>query len=62
MNDLKGFRTIIFNILGSVIPVLQTTDLATILTPSQMAIYTLLIGIGNLVLRTFTDTKIFQPK
>lgn len=53
---LKGWRTVLLSTLIAVVGVLQTTDWATIVGPSQVGPTMLAIAIAVAVLRVLTDT------
>lgn len=55
---MKGWKTIVFNVLAAILPVLETADLTDVLGPQGMAIYAGAITIANIVLRAFTNTPI----
>jgi len=60
MEMIKGWKTVIFNILAAILPVLEVVDLTDVLGDSGMAIYGAVIAGINLVLRSLTDTPIFK--
>ncbi len=55
---LKGFKTVIFNILATIMPVLEISGVELGLEGAALAYYGLAVTIINLVLRFFTDTPI----
>lgn len=55
---MKGYRTLIFNIIGAILPVLETADLTNVLGLQGMALYGLALTVGNVVLRFFTTTPV----
>ena len=63
---LKGYRTVLFNGLLALVPVvlllleyLETLDLSALgLTPERVLLYTVVIKFANIALRTVTDTAI----
>ena len=65
---LKGYRTLLFNGLLALVPVvlllleyLETVDLSALgLTPERVLLYTIGIKFANIALRAVTDTKIGQ--
>lgn len=57
---LKGYKTIIINILLAVIPVMDGMDVTHILSPQAQSIYMLLVPMANLVLRFYTTSPIFN--
>ena len=58
---MKGWRTILFNVLGMV-TVVATSDYAQVIPQSAMPWIGLGIGVGNLVLRSVTTTPIGQKE
>ena len=57
--QIKGYRTLILNLLAAVLPVLQATGAADIgLTGTAAGIYAAGIAVANIVLRTFTTTPV----
>lgn len=57
---LKGYKTVIFNILAAIIPVLEVSGAELGLEGQGLALYGLAVTIGNIVLRFFTNTPIGQ--
>lgn len=55
---MKGFKTVAFNILASIIPVLEVSGADLGLEGNALALYGLGVTIANLVLRFFTTTPI----
>ncbi len=56
---MKGWKTITLNVLGSILPVLEATDMTTIITdPKMWTWYALGLTVANAVLRAFTDTPV----
>lgn len=55
---MKGFKTVIFNVLAAVLPVLEVAGADLGLEGEKLALYALAITIGNVVLRFFTTTPI----
>jgi len=55
---MKGYRTIIFNILAAILPILESAEFTNLLTQEQMELYALAILIGNGLLRFVTNTSI----
>ena len=61
----KGYRTIIFNTLASLVPifilvmeVLNTSGIQAVLPPDWLTIYTIVVTIGNIILRYVTTTPV----
>ncbi|MCE3233774.1 MAG: hypothetical protein K0R98_2031 [Rickettsiaceae bacterium] len=59
---MKGFKTIGFNLLAAIIPVLQAADFTDVLGTHGMSIYGVAITAANLFLRAVTDTAVFKTK
>ena len=62
---MKGYRTIIFNVLSAILPVMEITEITNLITiygGSIAAGYVLFVTVGNAVLRFLTDTKIGENK
>jgi len=57
---MKGYKTVIFNILASILPVLEASGADLGLTGQNLALYGLGITVGNIILRAFTTTAIGQ--
>ena len=55
---MKGYRTLGFNIIAAILPVLQAADLTDVLGVNGMAIYGAVIAIANIGLRVVTNTTI----
>ncbi|MCI5049523.1 MAG: hypothetical protein MRY32_04245 [Rickettsiales bacterium] len=55
---MKGWRTVLFNILAAVMPVLETAGVDLGLEGQSLAFYGLGVAIGNIVLRFLTTTPI----
>jgi len=53
---LKGYKTLLFNILAAIIPILELTELRYIIPEEYMPVYMLVVAIGNVYLRTVTTT------
>lgn len=59
---LQGFKTVIFNIVAMIAAWLATRYGIDIAPEEQMAIAVTLVTIGNILLRIFTKTTIFNRK
>ncbi len=59
---MKGFRTLGFNILAAILPVLQVADLTDILGAHGMSVYGIVVAVANIALRTATTTPIFTKE
>jgi len=56
---MRGFKTITFNILSALLPLLEASGLSSYLTDSQMILYLIGIIAGNPILRVwFTSTPV----
>lgn len=55
---MKGWRTVFFNVAAAVLPVLEGLDLTAVLSPQGLAVYAVLVSVGNVALRTITTTAI----
>lgn len=56
---MKGFKTLGFNLLAAILPVLQATDMTSTLDAHGMAIYGVVMAMINIALRAVTNTPIF---
>jgi len=62
---VKGYRTIIFNILSAILPVMEISEITNLVTTYGGTIaagYVLFVTVGNAILRFLTDTKIGEAK
>ncbi|MEP2979044.1 MAG: hypothetical protein ABJO86_06135 [Lentilitoribacter sp.] len=57
-NCLKGYRTFVVNILLTVMPVLEMSEILDVLPKGYEAKYAIMIAIVNLYLRTITTTPL----
>lgn len=57
---LKGYRTIIFNFVAMVLPALDSMDVTHVLSPQAACYYTMIVTIGNALLRFYTTSPIFN--
>lgn len=55
---VRGWRTLIFNILAAIIPVAQMTEVANIIPEQYLNWYMLAVALGNMYLRYRTTTPI----
>ena len=55
---LKGYKTVLFNLLASVVPLLELTELQSIVPDDQMPLYMFVVALGNLALRYMTTTPV----
>ena len=58
MQHLKGWRTVAFNVVVAIEPVLHMTTTLDLIPPEYTSIYLTAVAVGNLLLRQVTDTKI----
>ncbi len=59
---MKGWKTVLFNILAAIAPVLEASGADLGLTGNAAAGYALGVSIINLVLRFYTTTPVGQSK
>ncbi len=57
---LKGYKTVLLNILLAIIPALDGMDVTHILNPTAQSIYTCVVPIANIILRFYTTSPIFN--
>jgi len=55
---MKGFKTLTFNGLAVILPILEGLDVSNLLNETGMAVYVLIVAIGNAVLRFVTDSPV----
>lgn len=55
---MKGYRTLIFNALAAILPVLELLRENAVIPEQYMDEYVLLVLIGNGILRYLTDTPV----
>lgn len=55
---LKGYRTVIVNLLAAIVPVLQLSGADLGLTGHGLAIYMMVVNVANLALRAVTNTPV----
>ena len=58
---LKGYKTIIFNVLATVVPILEITEFTAVISPEYLPFYMLSIALGNMYLRSVTTTPLGKP-
>lgn len=51
-------RTFWFNVVGIAVAVLSLTEVAEVIPPQYMGLYSAALGIGNMVLRIFTQRPV----
>lgn len=59
-NKLKGWRTVIVNVLLAVVPVLELAELRDVIPDAYLPWYSLGVVLLNLYLRKITTTPIGQ--
>jgi hypothetical protein len=59
---MKGWRTILANLLFAVLPVLELTELRAVIPPAWLPWYALGVVLANMVLRAVTSTKMGRGK
>jgi hypothetical protein len=55
---LKGYKTILFNLLAALVPLLELTEMREVIPDNYLPIYMLAVAMGNLYLRTVTTTPV----
>lgn len=55
---MKGFRTLIFNGLSTILPILESLNITEILDERTTGLYILAVAIGNAILRFLTNTAV----
>lgn len=58
----KGWKTVLFNILAAIVPVLEVSGADLGLDGTGLAFYGLGVTIANLVLRFVTTTPVFADE
>jgi len=57
MTDMfKGWKTVTFNILAAIVPVLELTELKGAVPEEYLPFYALAVAMGNVYLRSVTTT------
>lgn len=56
----KGFKTIVFNVLAAILPILEATSLTNTMNDEFTALYTAVLAGANLYLRFKTNTPVFK--
>lgn len=56
INRLKGFRTLMVNIVLSIMPILEMSEMLDVLPDDYEAPYAIMIALVNLYLRSITTT------
>lgn len=57
-NLMKGFRTVTVNMLFTIMPILEMSEILDVLPDGYEAKYAVMIALVNLYLRTITTTPI----
>lgn len=55
---LKGYKTILFNVLAAVVPIMELTELSAVVPDHYLPFYMLVIAMGNMYLRTVTTSPV----
>ena len=55
---LKGYKTIMFNVLASLVPIMELTELRDVIPQDYLPLYMLVVAIGNVWLRSVTTTSV----
>ena len=59
MSDMfKGWKTVAFNVLAAVVPILELTELKGLVPADYLPFYALVVALGNVYLRSITTTAI----
>ena len=53
---LKGWKTVTFNVLAAIVPVLELTELKDVVPEEYLPFYVLAVALGNVYLRSVTTT------
>jgi len=57
MTDMfKGWKTVTFNVLAAVVPILELTEMKGIVPEEYLPFYALAVAMGNVYLRSVTTT------
>jgi hypothetical protein len=56
MHKFKGWKTLTFNILMALVPILEMRELLPFIPQDYMALYALVVAMGNMYLRSITTT------
>lgn len=55
---LRGYKTITFNLLVAVVPIMELTEMKAIIPDDYLSVYLLCVAIGNVYLRSITTTPV----
>jgi hypothetical protein len=59
MTDMfKGWKTVTFNVLAAIVPILELTELKGIVPEEYLPFYALAVAMGNVYLRSVTSTPV----
>lgn len=56
LQSLKGWKTVTFNVLAAIVPLLELTELKGIVPEEYLPFYALAVAMGNVYLRSVTST------
>ena len=59
---MKGWKTVLFNVLAAIVPVLEVSGTDLGLDGTGLAVYGLGVTVANLVLRFLTSTPVFKSE
>tara|TARA_R110000772_G_scaffold165027_2_gene276370 strand:+ start:263 stop:451 length:189 start_codon:yes stop_codon:yes gene_type:complete len=57
-NKLKGWKTVVFNVLAAVVPLMELTEFKGLVPVEYLPYYVLAITLGNVYLRSITTSAI----
>ena len=55
---MKGWRTVIFNVLAAIVPILELTELRAVIPAEWLPWYMLGVVLANMALRYVTTTPV----
>jgi hypothetical protein len=59
MTDMfKGWKTVTFNVLAAIVPILELTEMKGIVPEEYLPFYALAVAMGNVYLRSITSTPV----
>ena len=56
LQSLKGWKTVTFNVLAAIVPILELTEMKGIVPEEYLPFYALAVAMGNVYLRSVTTT------
>lgn len=59
---ITGWKTVGFNVLAAILPVLEVSGVELGLEGNALALYGLGVVVGNTILRFFTKTPVFKSE